>query len=383
MHISDTIQYIGVNDHDVDLFEGQYPVANGMSYNSYVIMDEKIAVTDTVDGRFYAQWMAQLKDVLGGRRPDYLIVHHMEPDHSANIARFAAEFPDAKIAASAKAFSMMKQFFGDDFADRQVVLKEGDRLTLGQHTLTFLTAPMVHWPEVMVSYDDKDRILFSADGFGKFGALDADEPWTDEARRYYIGIVGKYGMQVQALLKKAAGLEIQKICPLHGPVLSENLAEYLRLYDTWSSYRPETEGVVIAYTSVYGGTKQAALQLDKMLKEKGVRTEVFDLARCDMFEAVAAAFRYSHLALATTTYNNDVFPYMHTFLHHLVSRGYQNRTVGLIENGTWAPTAAKVMRTTLEPCKNLTVLDSVVTVKSAMNAQSAAQLADLAAQLAK
>lgn len=383
MYISDTIQYIGVNDHDVDLFEGQYPVANGMSYNSYVIMDEKIAVTDTVDGRFYAQWMAQLKDVLGGRRPDYLIVHHMEPDHSANIARFAAEFPDAKIAASAKAFSMMKQFFGDDFADRQVVLKEGDRLTLGQHTLTFLTAPMVHWPEVMVSYDDKDRILFSADGFGKFGAADADEPWTDEARRYYIGIVGKYGMQVQALLKKAAGLEIQKICPLHGPVLSENLAEYLRLYDTWSSYRPETEGVVIAYTSVYGGTRQAALQLEKMLKEKGARTEIFDLARCDMFEAVAAAFRYSRLALATTTYNNDVFPYMHTFLHHLVSRGYQNRTVGLIENGTWAPTAAKVMQTTLEPCKNLTVLDSVVTVKSAMNAQSAAQLADLAAQLAK
>ncbi len=383
MYISDTIQYIGVNDHDVDLFEGQYPVANGMSYNSYVIMDEKVAVTDTVDGRFYAQWMAQLKDVLGGRRPDYLIVHHMEPDHSANIARFAAEFPDAKIAASAKAFTMMIQFFGDDFADRQVVLKEGDRLTLGQHTLTFLTAPMVHWPEVMVSYDDKDRILFSADGFGKFGAPDADEPWTDEARRYYIGIVGKYGMQVQALLKKAAGLEIQKICPLHGPVLSENLAEYLRLYDTWSSYRPETEGVVIAYTSVYGGTKQAALQLEKMLKEKGVRTEIFDLARCDMFEAVAAAFRYSRLALATTTYNNDVFPYMHTFLHHLVSRGYQNRTVGLIENGTWAPTAAKVMRGTLEPCKNLTVLDSVVTVKSAMNAESAAQLADLAAQLAK
>ncbi len=383
MHISDTIQYIGVNDRDLDLFEGQYPVENGMSYNSYVIMDEKIAVTDTVDGRFYTQWMTQLKSVLGDRQPDYLIVHHMEPDHSANIARFAAEFPDAKIAASAKAFSMMKQFFGDDFADRQVVLKEGDRLTLGQHTLTFLTAPMVHWPEVMVSYDDKDRILFSADGFGKFGALDTDEPWADEARRYYIGIVGKYGMQVQALLKKAAGLEIQKICPLHGPALSQNLAEYLRLYDTWSSYRPETEGVVIAYTSVYGGTKQAALQLEKMLKEKGVRTEVFDLARCDMFEAVAAAFRYSRLALATTTYNNDVFPYMHTFLHHLVSRGYQNRTVGLIENGTWAPTAAKVMRNSLEPCKNLTVLDPVVTVRSAMNAQSAAQLAELAAQLAK
>ena len=382
MYITNDIRYIGVNDHRIDLFEGQYQVPNGMAYNSYVILDEKIAVFDTVDATFTHQWLDNLQGALQGRQPDYLIVQHMEPDHSANIHRFADAYPAAVIVATAKAFKMMEQFFGTDYADRRLVVGEGDSLSLGKHNLTFVTAPMVHWPEVMVAYDSADKVLFSADAFGKFGALDVVEDWACEARRYYIGIVGKYGMQVQALLKKAAGLDIAVICPLHGPVLSENLGYYIDLYNTWSSYQPEEEGIVIAYTSVYGNTKRAVLQLAEMLRQNGCpKVVVNDLARCDMHEAVEDAFRYSKLVLATTTYNADVFPFMREFIQHLTERNYQNRTVALIENGSWAPMAAKVMRGMLEGCKNLTFADTTVKIFSALSADSRQQLADLSTEL--
>ena len=382
MFITNDIKYIGVNDHQVDLFEGQYVVPGGMSYNSYVIMDEKIAVMDTVDVNFTEEWLENLNTVLGDRLPDYLVVHHMEPDHSANIFNFAKAYPEAKIVSSAKAFVMMKNFFGTDFADRQVVVGEGSTLSLGSHVLTFVTAPMVHWPEVIVSYDSTDKVLFSADGFGKFGALDVEEDWACEARRYYIGIVGKYGAPVQALLKKASGLDIQVICPLHGPVLKENLGYYLNLYDIWSSYRPEEEGVLIAYTSVYGNTERAVMQLAQLLEEKGApKIVVTDLARCDMAEAVGDAFRYSKLVLATTTYNAEIFPFMHEFIHHLTERNYSNRTVGLVENGSWAPMAAKVMKGMFEKSKNLTFTETTVKIMSALNEESAAQLEKLAEEL--
>ena len=382
MFITNDIKYIGVNDHQVDLFEGQYVVPGGMSYNSYVIMDEKIAVMDTVDVNFTEEWLENLNTALGDRLPDYLVVHHMEPDHSANIFNFAKAYPEAKIVSSAKAFVMMKNFFGTDFTDRQVVVGEGSTLSLGSHVLTFVTAPMVHWPEVIVSYDSTDKVLFSADGFGKFGALDVEEDWACEARRYYIGIVGKYGAPVQALLKKASGLDIQVICPLHGPVLKENLGYYLNLYDIWSSYRPEEEGVLIAYTSVYGNTERAVMQLAQLLEEKGApKIVVTDLARCDMAEAVGDAFRYSKLVLATTTYNAEIFPFMHEFIHHLTERNYSNRTVGLVENGSWAPMAAKVMKGMFEKSKNLTFTETTVKIMSALNEESAAQLEKLAEEL--
>ncbi len=382
MKVTEDIRYIGVNDYDIDLFEGQYAVKNGMAYNSYVVLDEKIAVLDTVDARFGEAWLANLKDTLGSRLPDYLIVQHMEPDHSANIAKFMEAYPAAQVVASAKAFVMMKQFFGTDYAERHVVVGEGATLSLGAHTLTFVTAPMVHWPEVIVTYDDKDKVLFSADGFGKFGALDADEDWADEARRYYIGIVGKYGAQVQALLKKAAKLDIQMICPLHGPVLSENLGYYLEKYNTWSSYAVEDEGILIAYTSIYGHTKAAVELLAEKLREKGCpKVVVADLARCDMAQAVADAFRYGKLVLATTTYNAGIFPFMQTFIDHLTERNYQNRTVGMIENGSWAAMAAKTMKKMLESSKNLTFTDTTVTLKSALSDESRAQIEALAAEL--
>ena len=358
MNITKDIKYIGVNDHEVDLFEGQYVVPNGMSYNSYVIIDQKVAVMDTVDARFTHEWLDNLQTALGGRIPDYLVVQHMEPDHSANIHNFVKAYPNAKIVSSAKAFAMMKNFFGTAFEDKQVVVGEGDTLALGTHTLTFVTAPMVHWPEVIVTYDSADKVLFSADGFGKFGALDADEDWACEARRYYIGIVGKYGVQVQALLKKAAGLDIQIIAPLHGPVLTENLGYYLDLYNTWSSYGVESEGIVIAYTSVYGNTRKAVMQLAEKLKANGCpKVVVNDLARCDMAEAVEDAFRYGKLVLATTTYNAEIFPFMREFINHLTERNFRNRTVAFIENGSWAPMATKVMRGMLEGCKNITYTD--------------------------
>jgi flavorubredoxin len=378
MQITKDIRYIGVNDHEVDLFEGQYVVPNGMAYNSYVIIDEKIAVMDTADVHFKDEWMANLKAALDGRSPDYLVVSHMEPDHSANIAAFLQEYPEAKVVATRMAFTMMGQFFGDDYASRRIIAAEGSTLPLGKHTLTFYTAPMVHWPEVMVTYDSTDKVLFSADGFGKFGALDADEDWACEARRYYIGIVGKFGPQVQALLKKASALDISIICPLHGPILTENLGYYLNLYNTWSSYGVESEGVVIAYTSVYGHTKEAALKLAKMLEAKGEKVTVSDLARCDMAEAVEDAFRYGRLVLATTTYNTEIFPYMREFINHLTERGYQNRKVGIIENGSWAPMAAKVMKEMLSGCKNLEIVEPVVTIKSALNAASEEALSQLA-----
>lgn len=382
MKVTEDIRYIGVNDYDIDLFEGQYVVKNGMAYNSYVVLDEKIAVLDTVDARFGEAWLANLKDTLGSRLPDYLIVQHMEPDHSANIAKFMEAYPAAQVVASAKAFVMMKQFFGTDYAERHVVVGEGATLSLGAHTLTFVTAPMVHWPEVIVTYDDKDKVLFSADGFGKFGALDADEDWADEARRYYIGIVGKYGAQVQALLKKAAKLDIQMICPLHGPALSENLGYYLEKYNTWSSYAVEDEGILIAYTSIYGHTKAAVELLAEKLREKGCpKVVVADLARCDMAQAVADAFRYGKLVLATTTYNAGIFPFMQTFIDHLTERNYQNRTVGMIENGSWAAMAAKTMKKMLESSKNLTFTDTTVTLKSALSDESRAQIEALAAEL--
>ena len=382
MFISDSIKYIGVDDHALDLFEGQYDVPNGMAYNSYVIQDEKIAVFDSVEARFGAQWLDNLNVALEGKCPDYLVVQHMEPDHSANITAFAETYPQAKIVASARAFTMMKQFFGIDFADRQVVVGEGDTLSLGERTLTFILAPMVHWPEVMVTYDSKDKVLFSADAFGKFGALDTEEDWACEARRYYIGIVGKYGVQVQQLLDKAKKLDIRTICPLHGPVLTENLGYYLNLYDIWSSYRPEEEGVMIAYTSVYGHTKQAALELAKLLEEKGCpKVVVNDLARCDMAEAVEDAFRYSKLVLATTTYNGGIFPFMQEFIHHLTERNFQNRTVAMIENGSWGPTAVRVMTGMLEKSKNLTYLPTTVKIMSALNDESRAKLAKMADEL--
>ena len=384
MNITKDIAYIGVNDRKVDLFEGQYVVPNGMAYNSYVILDEKIAVMDTVDANFTHEWLDNLQNALGGRKPDYLVVQHMEPDHSANILSFTKAYPNAKIVSSSKAFVMMKNFFGTDFADKQVVVGEGSTLELGRHTLTFVTAPMVHWPEVIVTYDSTDKVLFSADGFGKFGALDADEDWACEARRYYIGIVGKYGAQVQALLKKAAGLDIEIICPLHGPVLTENLGYYLNLYNTWSSYQPEEEGIVIAYTSVYGNTKKAVLQLADKLRANGCpKVVVNDLARCDMAEAVEDAFRYSKLVLATTTYNAGIFPFMREFIDHLTERNFSNRTVGFIENGSWAPLAAKVMRGMLEDSKNITFTENNVKIMSALNETSSEQLDALAKELCR
>jgi len=382
--ITNDMKYIGVNDHQLDLFEGQYIVPNGMAYNSYAILDEKIAIMDSVDRSFGAQWLDNIRQALGERQPDYLVVQHMEPDHSANIVTFLDAYPNAVVVSSAKAFAMMKNFFGTDFADRRIVVGEGDKLELGRHTLTFITAPMVHWPEVIMTYDSHDKVLFSADAFGKFGALDVEEEWDCEARRYYIGIVGKYGPQVQAVLKKAAALDIQTICPLHGPVLKENLDYYINLYDTWSSYRVETEGVAIAYTSVYGHTKEAVELLVEKLEEKGCPAiEVFDLARDDMAEAVENAFRYGKLVLATTTYNMDIFPFMKEFIHHLTERNFQNRTVGLMENGSWAPVAAKVMRSMLEGSKNLTFTDTTVKILSALNEDSRAQVAALAEELCK
>ena len=384
MNITKDIAYIGVNDRKVDLFEGQYVVPNGMAYNSYVILDEKIAVMDTVDANFTHEWLDNLQNALGGRKPDYLVVQHMEPDHSANIVSFTKAYPNAKIVSSSKAFVMMKNFFGTDFADKQVVVGEGSTLELGRHTLTFVTAPMVHWPEVIVTYDSTDKVLFSADGFGKFGALDADEDWACEARRYYIGIVGKYGAQVQALLKKAACLDIEIICPLHGPVLTENLGYYLNLYNTWSSYQPEEEGIVIAYTSVYGNTKKAVLQLADKLRANGCpKVVVNDLARCDMAEAVEDAFRYSKLVLATTTYNAGIFPFMREFIDHLTERNFSNRTVGFIENGSWAPLAAKIMRRMLEDSKNITFTENNVKIMSALNETSSEQLDALAKELCR
>ncbi len=382
MRITDDIRYIGVNDHDIDLFEGQYVVPNGMAYNSYAIIDEKIAIMDTVDANFTHQWLDNIQNTLGDRKPDYLVVQHMEPDHSANIMNFVKTYPDAKIVSSVKAFAMMKQFFNIDFSDRAVVVGEGDTLSLGSHTLTFVTAPMVHWPEVIVTYDSKDKVLFSADGFGKFGALDVEEDWACEARRYYIGIVGKYGAQVQALLKKAATLDIQTICPLHGPVLSENLGYYLNLYNTWSSYDVETEGIVIAYTSVYGNTKNAVMQLAEKLRANGCpKVVVNDLARCDMAEAVEDAFRYGKIVLATTTYNAEIFPFMREFINHLTERNFQNRTVAFIENGSWAPLAAKVMKEMFAKSKNIRFAENTVRILSALNEESSAQLNALADEL--
>ena len=382
MTITNDIRYIGVNDHAVDLFEGQYPVPNGIAYNSYVILDEKIAVMDTVDQNFTHQWLDKLTAVLAGRKPDFLVVQHMEPDHAANVDKFLSLYPEATVVASAKAFGMMKGFFGTDYADRRLIVGEGDTLSLGKHTLTFVTAPMVHWPEVIVTYDSYDKVLFSADGFGKFGALDVEEPWEDEARRYFIGIVGKYGAQVQALLKKAATLDIQMICPLHGPVLKENLGHYLNLYDIWSSYRVESEGIVIAYTSVYGNTRTAVELLALRLKEKGApKVVVHDLARCDMAEAVADAFRYGKLVLATTTYNADIFPFMKTYLHALTERNFQGRTVGLIENGSWAPMAAKIMKNILAESKDLRYTDTTVRIRAALNDESRQQIEALADEL--
>ena len=383
MFITNDIRYVGVNDHQVDLFEGQYVVPNGMSYNSYVILDEKVAVMDTVDQHFGDEWLANIRAELGDRQPDFLVVHHMEPDHSANIDFFLKAYPQATVVSSAKAFTMMKQFFGTDYADRRIVVGEGDTLCLGKHTLTFVTAPMVHWPEVIVSYDSCDKVLFSADGFGKFGALDVEEDWACEARRYYIGIVGKYGKQTQALLKKAAGLDIAIICPLHGPVLTENLGYYLNLYDIWSGYKVESEGVVIAFTSIYGNTKKAVELLEQKLLENGCpKVVVNDLARCDMAECVEDAFRYGKLVLATTTYNGDVFPHMKEFIHHLTERGYQNRTIGLMENGSWTPTAAKVMTKMLEGSKDLRFCENSVKLLPALSDDSRAQIEALAKELA-
>ena len=380
--ISDSIKYIGVNDHDVDLFEGQYEVPNGMAYNSYAIIDDKIAIFDSVGEGFGLEWIANIEKALGGRRPDYLIVQHMEPDHSANIVTFADIFPSATIVASQKAFDMMKNFFKIDFSDRRLVVKEGDTLSLGKHELTFITAPMVHWPEVIMTFDKTDNVLFSADAFGKFGALDCDEEWACEARRYYFGIVGKYGAQVQAVLKKAATLPIEAICPLHGPVLTENLSYYLGLYDLWSSYKPEAEGVFIAYTSVHGNTQKAVFELAEALKKQGCpKVSVCDLAREDWAEAVEDAFKYGKIVLATTTYNTDVFPYMRHFIDHLTERNFQNRTVGMIENGSWAPTAAKVMRGMLEKCKNLTFTENNVRILSALSDENMKEIEALAREL--
>ena len=382
MEITRDIKYVGVNDHEVDLFEGQYVVPNGMAYNSYVVLDEKVTVFDTVDAHFTHQWLDNLESVFEGRKPDYLIIQHMEPDHAGSIAAFMQAYKDTTIVSSEKAFAMMGQFFGDDFEDRRMVVKEGDSLTTGGHTFAFVAAPMVHWPEVIVTYDITDKVLFSADGFGKFGALDVEEDWACEARRYYLGIVGKYGAQVQSLLKKAAGLDIQVICPTHGPVLKENLGHYIKKYDLWSSYTPESEGIVIAYTSVYGNTKRAVESFAEKLRQKGCpKVAVHDLARTDMAEAVEDAFRYNKLVLATTTYNAEIFPYMREFITHLTERNFQNRTVALIENGSWAPMAARVMKGMLEKSKKLTMAEPVVTIRSALNAESSEKLEALATNL--
>ena len=380
--ITKTIQYIGVNDHQIDMFEGQYVVPNGMSYNSYIIIDDKIAIMDTVDVNFAAEWFDKMEAVLQGRKPNYLIVQHMEPDHSANIFNFAAKYPDAKIVASERAFVMMKNFFGTDFAERRIIAGEGHQLDLGERQLTFVMAPMVHWPEVMMVYDSKDKVFFSADAFGKFGALDVEEEWACEARRYYIGIVGKYGAQVQKVLAKAADLDIEKICPLHGPVLDENLEYYINLYDIWSGYRPEEEGVVISYTSIYGNTKKAALKLAELLEEKGCpKVVVNDLARCDWAEAVEDAFHYDRMVLATTTYNGDIFPFMRQYIDHLKERGYSNRFVGFIENGSWAPQADRIMKAMLEKCKDLQYAKNGVKILSAVDDDNMAQLEALAEEL--
>ena len=382
MYISDSIKYIGVNDHKIDLFEGQYVVPNGISYNSYAIIDEKIAIMDTVDVNFLDEWMANIEKALDGKAPDYLVVLHMEPDHSANIFNFAKAYPNAKIVSSALAFEMMKNFFGTDFADNRIVVDEGSTLNLGEHTLAFVKAPMVHWPEVIMAYEVKEKILFPADGFGKFGALDVEEDWADEARRYFIGIVGKYGMPVQAVLKKAAALDIQTICPLHGPVLKENLGYYLNLYNTWSSYAVEEEGIVIAYTSIYGNTKKAVELLAEKLQAKGAVVKLYDLARDDMHAAVADAFKYSKLVLATTTYNASIFPYMRTYICHLTERCYQNRKVAFIENGSWAPMANKIMKGLLEKSKGINFAQTEVKIMSALNEESLAQIDALVEELA-
>ncbi|MGO5060554.1 MBL fold metallo-hydrolase [Lawsonibacter sp. LCP25S3_F5] len=379
--ISQEIHYVGVNDHAIDLFESQYRVPNGMAYNSYVIADEKNAVIDSVDAHFTEVWLDNIRTVLGGKAPDYIIVQHMEPDHSGSLLRFLEAYPAAKVVASAKAFPMIQNFFSGVSPERQVTVGEGSTLSLGKHTLLFIAAPMVHWPEVIMTYDSTDKVLFSADAFGKFGAQDTEENWDDEARRYYIGIVGKYGTQVQAVLKKAAALDIQTICPLHGPVLSGDLSHYLDLYSKWSSYAPEEEGILIAYTSVYGNTRRAVEQLAETLKAAGQTVVVRDLARSDMSQAVADAFRYSHLILATTTYNNDIFPFMREFIQHLTARGFCNRTVGIVENGSWAPSAARVIKGLLEKSKNLTLLEPVVTLRSALSEESAVQLEQLAKAL--
>lgn len=384
MTVTQDIRYVGVNDHEIDLFEGQYRVPNGMSYNSYVIMDEKIAVMDTVDAGFTTEWLENIRSLLGERAVDYLVVQHMEPDHSANVMNLAQEYPEMILVASAAAFTMMRNYFGTDFAERRIVVKEGDILSLGKHRLHFIAAPHVHWPEVIVSYDSTDKVLFSADAFGKFGALDRDGDWVDEARRYYIGIVGKYGEQVQKLLDKAAELDIRTICPLHGPVLSDNLDFYLALYRLWSSYQPEEEGVVIAYTSVYGNTKRAVGYLAERLRAEGcTKVVVRDLVRCDMAEAVAEAFRYSKIVLATTTYNADIFPFMREFIHQLTERNFSNRTVALIENGSWSPLAARVMRGMLENSRGLTFADTTVKIKVALDEESIAQLDALAKELGR
>lgn len=382
MFITNDIKYVGVNDHEIDLFEGQFTVPNGMAYNSYVITDEKTAVMDTVDARFTAGWLGNIESVLGGRKPDYLVVQHMEPDHSANIVNFLTVYPEATVIANSKTLTMMKNFFDYDFDGKVQLVEDGSGISLGRHELTFVFAPMVHWPEVMFTYDKADKVLFTADGFGKFGALDVDEEWDCEARRYYFGIVGKYGAQVQSVLKKAAALDINIICPLHGPVLSEDLGHYIEKYDIWSSYKPESEGVMIAYTSVYGHTKKAAERLADMLRAKGSpKVVVTDLAREDIAEAIEDAFRYGKLVLATTTYNSDIFPFMKHFIDGLTERGYRNRTIGLIENGSWAPVAAKVMRDKFASSKNITILETTVRIKSALNAESKAQLAQLADEL--
>ena len=383
MQVTKDIINVGVNDHDIDLFEGQFVVPNGMAYNSYVIMDEKIAVMDSVGYEFADQWIENVKKATEGRQPDYLVIQHMEPDHSANMVDFLNEFPDAKIVSSKKAFGMMAQFFGSDFAEKQIVVKEGDTLELGTHTLNFINAPMVHWPEVIMTYESTDKVLFSADGFGKFGATDADEDWACEARRYYFGIVGKYGKQVQAVLKKAAALDISIICPLHGPVLNEDLGYYIGLYDTWSSYRAETEGVFIPYTSVYGNTKKAVLLLAEKLEAKGIKVSVMDLAREDWAEAIEDAFRYDRIVFATTTYNNDIFPFMKSLIDHLIVRDYQNKKVGIIENSTWAPAVEKGVKKMLEGSKDITFCDNVVSIKSAMNDENIAQIEKLAEELAQ
>lgn len=382
MFITNDIKYVGVNDHEIDLFEGQFTVPNGMAYNSYVITDEKTAVMDTVDARFTAEWLGNIESVLGGRKPDYLVVQHMEPDHSANIVNFLTAYPEATVIANSKTLTMMKNFFDYDFDGKVQLVEDGSSISLGRHELTFVFAPMVHWPEVMFTYDKADKVLFTADGFGKFGTLDVDEEWDCEARRYYFGIVGKYGAQVQSVLKKAAALDINIICPLHGPVLSEDLGHYIEKYDIWSSYKPESEGVMIAYTSVYGNTKKAAERLADMLREKGCpKVVVTDLAREDIAEAIEDAFRYGKLVLATTTYNSDIFPFMKHFIDGLTERGYRNRTIGLIENGSWAPVAAKVMRDKFASSKNITILETTVRIKSALNAESEAQFAQLADEL--